>query len=168
MSSRIMTIQLGSSLRSNDCAWRRLGLRGLLRDTRHVADGGIASGGLGCDFSPCLTGLGWLPGMPFLERGEQGVPDHMVEGCFAGVILHSCGEQGVECRRAGRYGAFSSHSAERFDGVGEGWMARGGLARPARGRRSRPRQAAGRCARVRGLRQWCARTRQAATRGADP
>jgi hypothetical protein len=69
--------------------------------------------------------------MPFLERGEQGVPDHMVEGCFAGVILHGCGEQGVECRRAGRYGAFSSHSAERFDGVGEkGWMARGGQLGP--------------------------------------
>ena len=43
-----------------------------------------------------VTGFGWLPGAPFLEHGEQGQSDHSVEGCFAGVILSCCGEQGVE------------------------------------------------------------------------
>jgi len=56
----------------------------------------VASTGVGGDFSPGVTGLGWLPGAPFLEHGEQSVPDHLVEGRFAWVILCGCGEQGVE------------------------------------------------------------------------
>ena len=58
----------------------------------------LASGG---DYAVGVGGLGWLPGSPFLEHGEQGVPDHLVEGSFAGAILRGGGEQGVECRRAG-------------------------------------------------------------------
>ena len=54
--------------------------------------------------SPCLqgnysrraAGFGLLPGLPFLEHREQGVPHYFVEASSAGMMFFDSCEQGVE------------------------------------------------------------------------
>jgi hypothetical protein len=60
-----------------------------------------------------------LPGLPFFERREQPVPDQLVEGGLARVVLFGYPDQRIERRRALWGGGSSGDPGKRRESVPE-------------------------------------------------